>query len=202
MKKTLFEYISNDGGSVVFGLPYTEELIGREAQLTDGEKVRFGNEKAIKCDDELFLIDMAGRILLVEEQEDLSLRALDAEKAASGHNEIPKDLEGWQTDLSFASGFVLTALFADGRLNLKPSPEPEIPASYAEGRKVSIAVKPDTLPDPEAYALETVVIGNKRFLFHFPETGETVFFDARRFLLYALMGGRAVTGFVEIPPKE
>ena len=42
----------------------------------------------------------------------------------------------------------------------------------------------------------------KRFLFRFPETGEVVFFNARRFLLYALMEGRTVTGFVEIPPKE
>ena len=112
MKKTLFDYISNDGSSVVFGLPYTEELIGRAAQLPNGERVSFGNEPAIKCDDELFLVDMGERILLVEEMEDLSLKALDAEKAARGYNEIPEDLEGWETDLSFASGFVLTALFA------------------------------------------------------------------------------------------
>ena len=74
MKKTLFDYISNDGSSVVFGLPYTEELIGREAQLPNGERVSFGNEPAIKCDDELFLVDMEERILLVEEMEDLSLK--------------------------------------------------------------------------------------------------------------------------------
>ena len=62
--------------------------------------------------------------------------------------------------------------------------------------------EPEILPDPETYALETVVTGDKRYLFRFPETGEVVFFNARRFLLYALMGGRAITGFVEIPPKE
>ncbi|MBQ9815174.1 MAG: hypothetical protein IJM53_05710 [Lachnospiraceae bacterium] len=202
MKKTLFDYISNDGSSVVFGLPYTEELIGREAQLPNGERVSFGNEPAIKCDDELFLVDMEERILLVEEMEDLSLNALDAEKAARGYNEIPEDLEGWETDLSFASGFVLTALFAEGKLNLKPSPEPEIPATYAEGRKASPTLTQIILQDPITYALEIVTIGDKRYLLHFPETGEMVFFDARRFLLYALMGGRAVTGFVEIPPKE
>ena len=62
--------------------------------------------------------------------------------------------------------------------------------------------EPEILADPETYALETVVTGEKRFLFHFPETGEVVFLNARRFLLYALMGGRTITGFVEIPPKE
>jgi len=62
--------------------------------------------------------------------------------------------------------------------------------------------EPEVLADPVTYTLETVVTGDKRFLFRFPETGEVVFFNARRFLLYALMEGRTVTGFVEIPPKE
>lgn len=202
MSKKIFDYISNEGKSVLFGLPTTEELIGREAFLPDGEKVCFGNEMAIKCDDDLFLVDMAGRILLVEEQEDLSLKALDAEKAATGKDTIPEDLEGWETDLSFASGYVLTALFKDGKLTLTPSPEPEIPEAFAGMRNPSEDKAPEVLPDPETYALETVITGDKRFLFRFPETGEVVFFDARRFLLYALLEGRTVTGFVEIPPKE
>ena len=202
MSKKLFDYISNEGKNVLFGVPTTEELIGREALLPNGEKICFGNEMAIKCDDDLFLADVAGRILLVEEQEDLSLKALDAEKAASGATTIPEEMEGWETDLSFASGFVLTGLFADGKLKLTPSPEPELPEMFAGDRKAPKTTEPEILPDPETYALETVVTGDKRYLFRFPETGEVVFFNARRFLLYALMGGRTVTGFVEIPPKE
>ncbi|MBR2755245.1 MAG: hypothetical protein Q4D15_01430 [Lachnospiraceae bacterium] len=202
MSKKLFDYISNDGKNVLFGVPTTEELIGREALLPDGEKVCFGNEMAIKCDDDLFLADVGGRILLVEEAEDLSLKALDAEKAASGANTIPEDLEGWETDLSLASGYVLTGLFADGKLRLAPSPEPEIPEAFAGMRNPSENKEPEVLADPVTYTLETVVTGDKRFLFRFPETGEVVFFNARRFLLYALMEGRTVTGFVEIPPKE
>ncbi len=202
MSKKLFDYISNDGKNVLFGVPTTEELIGREALLPDGEKVCFGNEMAIKCDDDLFLVDLGGRILLVEEAEDLSLKALDAEKAASGANTIPEDLEGWETDLSLASGYVLTGLFADGKLRLAPSPEPEIPEAFAGMKNPSENKEPEILADPVTYTLETVVTGDKRFLFRFPETGEVVFFNARRFLLYALMEGRTVTGFVEIPPKE
>lgn len=202
MSMNLFDYISNEGKSVVFGLPTTEELIGREALLPDGEKICFGSEMAIKCDDDLFLANVAGRILLVEENEDLSLKALDAEKAAGGKNALPEDLEGWETDMSFASGYVLTAKFADGKLDLKPSPTPEIPAVYAEEKKYSPAMEPEVCLDPITFALETVVTDDKRFLFRFPETGEVLFFDARRFLLYALLGGRTVTGFVEIPPKE
>ena len=202
MSKKLFDYISNDGKNVLFGVPTTEELIGREALLPDGEKVCFGNEMAIKCDDDVFLVDLGGRILLVEEAEDLSLKALDAEKAASGANTIPEDLEGWETDLSLSSGYVLTGLFADGKLRLAPSPEPEIPEAFAGMRNPSENKEPEVLADPVTYTLETVVTGDKRFLFRFPETGEVVFFNARRFLLYALMEGRTVTGFVEIPPKE
>ena len=202
MSKKLFDYISNDGKNVLFGVPTTEELIGREALLPDGEKVCFGNEMAIKCDDDLFLVDLGGRILLIEEAEDLSLKALDAEKAASGANTIPEDLEGWETDLSLASGYVLTGLFADGKLRLAPSPEPEIPEAFAGMKNPSENKEPEILADPVTYTLETVVTGDKRFLFRFPETGEVVFFNARRFLLYALMEGRTVTGFVEIPPKE
>ena len=202
MSKKLFDYISNDGKNVLFGVPTTEELIGREALLPDGEKVCFGNEMAIKCDDDLFLVDLGGRILLVEEAEDLSLKALDAEKAASGANTIPEDLEGWETDLSLASGYVLNGLFADGKLRLAPSPEPEIPEAFAGMKNPSENKEPEILADPVTYTLETVVTGDKRFLFRFPETGEVVFFNARRFLLYALMEGRTVTGFVEIPPKE
>ena len=202
MSKKLFDYISNDGKNVLFGVPTTEELIGREALLPDGEKVCFGNEMAIKCDDDLFLVDLGGRILLVEEAEDLNLKALDAEKAASGANTIPEDLEGWETDLSLASGYVLTGLFADGKLRLAPSPEPEIPEAFAGMKNPSENKEPEILADPVTYTLETVVTGDKRFLFRFPETGEVVFFNARRFLLYALMEGRTVTGFVEIPPKE
>lgn len=202
MSKNLFDYISNEEKSVVFGLPTTEELIGREAVYPCGEKISFGEEMAIKCDDDLFLVNVAGKILLVEELEDLSLKAFDAEDTCAGACTLPEELEGWQTDLSFASGHVLTGLFADGKLNLKPSPTPEIPEVYRTEKKYSPAIEAEVDLGPESFPVETAVTADKRYLFRFPETGEVVFFDARRFLLYALLNGRTVTGFVEIPPKD
>lgn len=197
MGKNLFDYSSNDGKNTVFGLPTTEELTGRAALLPDGGKICFGDELAVKCDDDLFLADAAGKLLLVEEQPDESLKAQYAEEIAAGAAKLPADLEGWETDLCFASGYVLTALFQNGSLTLKPSPEPELP--NMEGKKSEV---PKEIPaDPVTFALEAVEIGEKRFLLRLPETNETVFFDARRFLLYALLRGRTVAGFVEIPPK-
>ena len=202
MSNKFFDYVSDGGKRIIFGLPSTEELNGREAILPDGGKVCFGDEMAIKCDDDLFLADMAGRILLIEEGEDLSLKALDAEKAAGGANTIPEELEGWETDVCLASGYMLTATFADGSLKLTPASKPQIPPMFLEVGIVSPTVEPDADAEPETFALETVKVGDKRFLFRVPETGEVLFFDARRFLFYALTEGRAVTGFAEIPPKE
>ena len=198
MGKTLFDYISNDGKNLLFGLPKTEELIGRSARLPDGSELCFGDEIAVKSDDDLFLADVAGRIVLAEELPDESLRALDAEKAAAGAAALPEDLEGWETELCFASGYVLTARFADGALTLSPSPEPVIPNPFgpSKSQETEALAAPLTLP------LQAVKTGEKRFLLRFPETGETVFFSARRFLLYAILRGRIVTGFVEIPPKD
>ena len=202
MGKNLFDYCSNEGKNTVFGLPATEELNGRTALLPDGEKVCFGGELAVKCDDDLFLADAGGRLLLVEEQPDLSLRVLDAEKAAAGASVLPEALEGWETDLSFASGYVLTALFADGSLTLKPSPEPVVVNLFAGETEPKPTKQPEFAADPVTFALKAAEVGEKRFLFRFPETGEIVFFNARRFLLYALLRGRIAAGFVEIPPKE
>ena len=202
MGKNLFDYSSNEGKYTFFGLPATEELIGRTALLPDGENICFGNELAVKCDNDLFLADVAGRLLLVEELPDESLKALDAEKAVAGAAKLPEDLEGWETDLGFASGYVLTALFANGSLTLKPSPEPVVADPYADEKKAAAPKAPVIYADPVTFALEAVEIGEKRFLFRLPETGEIVFFDARRFLLYALLRGRIVAGFVEIPPRD
>lgn len=203
MGKNIFDYVSNDGKNTIFGLPFTEELAGRTAILPDGAEVCFGEELAVKCDDDLFLADYAGKILLVEELPDESLKALEAEKTTDGAGVLPEALEGWETDLSFASGYVLTATFKDGTLTLKPSPEPEVPSPY-DDEKEKPAPKAPKAPEasPVTFALETVETGDKRFLFRFPETGEIVFFDARRFLLYAILRGRIVAGFVEVPPKE
>ena len=202
MGKNLFDYSSNDGKNTLFGLPFTEELIGRTALLPDGEKISFSNELAVKCDNDLFLAEVAGRILLVEEQTDESLTALDAEKAVAGAARLPEDLEGWETDLGFASGYVLTALFKDGSLTLKPSPEPDVADPYADEKKPAAPKAQEKPADPVTFALEAVEVGEKRFLFRLPESGEIIFFDARRFLLYAILRGRIVAGFVEIPPKE
>lgn len=203
MGKTLFDYISNDGKYPLFGLPSTEELAGRTACLPDGSKVLFGNELAVKCDDDLFLADVAGKLLLAEELPDESLKALDTEKEAADASALPEALEAWETDLSFASGYVLTALFKDGALTLKPSPEPVIPNPFSSGEEPA-APKAAEVPaaPPMTLSLQAVEIGEKRFLLRFPETGEILFFDGRRFLLYTIVRGRIVTGFVELPPKK
>ena len=198
MGKTLFDFITDGGKYPLFGLPATEELIGRTAPMPDGRPVCFRKETAVKCDDDLFLIEREGRILLAEELADLSLRVLDAEVAAGEASALPPALEGWETDLCFASGYVLTAVFKDGTLTLRPSPEPEM--SNLFGAPAEATEAPD---GPRAeFKLKAAEIGEKRFLLRFPETGETVFFNARRFLLYAVVQGRIVSGFVEVPARE
>ncbi len=196
MRKTLLDCITDGGKYALFGLPATEELAGRSARLPDGAELRFGDELAVKCDDDLFLVQKEDRILLAEELPDESLRALDAEAAAASG--FPEALEGWETDLSFASGCVLTAVFKAGTLTLRPSPEPVLPGGPGEA---SEAPKPPAGP-AAAFPLQAVETGEKRFLLRFPETGETVFLDARRLLLYAILEGRIAAGFVEIPPKD
>ncbi len=200
MGKTFMDYVSDEGKSLLFGLPASEELAGRTARLPDGTEIRFADELAVKCDDDLFLADAAGRLLLVEELEDESLRALDVEAATADAGALPEELEGWETDLCLASGYVLTALFKDGALTLRPSPEPVMEHNPFTSGKKPAAEAPEE--PPLTLALRVVKTGDKRFLLLFPETDEAVFFSARRFLLYALLGGRIVTGFVEIPPKS
>ena len=203
MGNTLFDYFTENGKYTVFGLPATEELNGREARLPDGSAVRFGDELAVKCDDDLFLADAAGRLLLVQEFPDESLKALEAVRTAADAAALPEALEGWKTDLSFASGCVLTAVFGNGTLTLSPSPEPVVANPFSPGGTPAAPKAPETPPAPPvAFSLKAAEIGEKWFLLHFPETGETVFLNARRFLLYAILRGRIVTGFVEIPPKE
>ena len=198
MGKTFFDYISNDGKDLVFGLPFTEELAGRSAALPDGSAVRFGKGLAVKCDDDLFLADVSGRLLLVEELPDESLKALDAETATVGAEALPEALEGWETDFCFASGYVLNASFGNGKLTLRPSPEPDPSNLYSAGG----AAAPKAEAPLAALPLQAAETGDKRFLLRFPETGETVFLDARRFLLYAIFGGRIAAGFVEAPARE
>jgi len=195
MGKTLYDHITDNGRYPLFGLPATEELAGRTARLPDGKELSFGSELAVKCDDDLFLAEKAGRILLIEEQPDASLKALDAEKTAAAASALPEALEGWETDLCFASGYVLTALFRDGTLSLRPSPEPVSPG--AEGVQSPQAELPSV-----SFPLLAAETGDKRFLLRVPETGETVFLDGRRFLLYAIPEGRIAVGFVEAPARE
>ena len=115
MTKTLFDYISNGEKNTVFGAPFTEELQNRSALLPDGAALRFDRELAVKCDDDLFLAEKEGRLYLIRELPDESLTALDAELETAGAAVLPEALEGWVTDLCFASGYVLTAAF-------KPTP--------------------------------------------------------------------------------
>ena len=203
MENTLFDIISNNGKNLLFGLPATEELAGRKALLPEGSELPLGGALAVKCDDDLFLACAAGKLYLAEELPDGSLKALDAELATAGASVLPEALEGWETDLCFASGYVLTAVFRDGTLTLRPSPEPVIANPFASGGALEAPQLPATPPTPLAtLPLNAAETGEKRFLLRFPETGETVFLDARRFLLYAILRGRIVTGFVEAPAKD
>ena len=202
MKNSLFDYISDGGKNTLYGLPATEELKGRKALLPDGAEVTFGDELAVKADDDLFLAEVGGKILLIEELPDESLKAIDAGKTAGAADALPADIDGWETDLCFASGYVLTATFKGGELTLKPSPEPVVDNPFSSSGKPGGAKAP-AAPDapPATFAVKAAEVGEKRFLFRFEDTGEIVFFNARRFLLYALLNGRIVCGFVEIPAR-
>ena len=200
MTKSFFALASNEGKNPIFGVPATEELTGRTAPLPDGKELRFGKELAVKVDDDLFLAEKEGRLLLVRELPDESLTALDAERETAGAAALPEELEGWTTDLCFASGYVLTAAFKDGALILSESPEPVVAGMFGSGGLNAPGAR-EALPPLGTLALEAVEIDRKRFLLRFPETGEIVFFNGRRFLLYAIRDGRPAAGFVEIPPK-
>ena len=202
MEKTFFAYASDGGKNALFGLPATEELIGRTARFPDGTELRFDRELAVKCDDDLFLAETAGGPVLVEELPDERLSAIDAAAATAAASALPEELEGWETELSLATGCVLVAAFKDGAVTLRPSPEPVIPNPFAPGGAQKPKAPETPAAAPLTLRLQAVRTGDKRFLLRFPETGETVFFDGRRFLLYGLVGGRVATGFVEIPPKE
>lgn len=201
MAKTLFDYISNGEKNTVFGAPFTEELQNRSALLPDGAALRFDRELAVKCDDDLFLAEKEGRLYLIRELPDESLTALDAELETAGAAVLPEALEGWVTDLCFASGYVLTAAFKGGALTLSESPEPVVSGMFGSGGLNAPETR-KALPPLGTLAMEAVEIDRKRFLFRFPETGEIIFFNGRRFLFYAILRGRLVAGFVEIPPKE
>ena len=202
MGNTFFDSFSNEGKNTVFGLPFTEELTGRSAVFPDGSEILFGEEPAVKCDDDLFLAAAGGKTLLVEELPDESLKALDADAETAEAAELPFELEGWETDLCLSSGYVLTAVFQEGRLTLRPSPEPVVANPFSSNEAPAAAKKPEPpAAPPVSFALKAVKTGDKRFLLSFPETGEIIFLDARRFLLYGILRGRIVTGFVEIPPK-
>ncbi|MBR4744991.1 MAG: hypothetical protein IK082_12515 [Oscillospiraceae bacterium] len=200
MKETFSDYISDGGRYLPFAVPATEELTGRTARFPDGQEVCFRDETAVKCDDDLFLAEKDGKILLVEELPDGSLMALDAEETTEGAAVLPEELEGWETDLSFASGRVLTAAFGDGTLTLRPSPEPAASAPFTEGDPL-LGAREETAGGPAAFVLKAARTGEKRFLLRFPETGETVFLNARRFLFYAVVDGRITAGFADVPPR-
>ena len=203
MGKTLYDYVTNEGKCLPFGGPTSEELTGRTARFPDGAEIRFDKEPVIKCDDDLFLAEAGGKLLLVKEQEDESLEAQDIAKATAGASALPGELEGWETDLSFASGFVLTGLFKDGALTISESPEPVVGNPFGSGGGgIAAPQAQEALPPLATLALKAVETDEKRFIFCFPETGDAVIFNARRFLLYAFMKGRVVTGFVEVPPRD
>lgn len=202
MKNSLFDYISDGGKNLIYGLPATEELIGRTAKLPCGCELAFDKELAVKADDDLFLAEKDGKVYLIEELADESLKAIDAAETAAAADALPADIEGWEVDLGLASGVVLTATFKGGELTLKPSPEPVVNNPFSSSGKPGGSAAP-AAPDapPVAFPIKCAEIGAKRFVFLFKETGEVLFFNARRFLLYALLNGRIVTGFVEIPAR-
>ena len=201
MEHTFLDTVTGGGKHILFGLPATEELTGRTALFPDGSEIRFGEETAVKTDDDLFLAEREGRILLIEELPDLSLRALDAEEATAGTEAFPETLEGWETDVSFASGRVLTAMFRNGALTLRPSPEPVVANPFGGGDAPAAEQERTPAEEPAVFPLKAAETGEKRFLLRFPETGETVFLNARRFLFYAVRNGRIAAGYADVPPR-
>ena len=197
MRETFLEYVSDGGNYIPFAVPATEELAGRTARLPDGAEIRFGGETAVKCDDDLFLAGKDGRILLVGELPDGSLKALDAEEETEAAPGLPEDLEGWKTDLSFASRRVLTAVFGKDALTLRRSPEPSV-ANMLAGMKTEESDDGRTA----SFVLKAAETGDRRFLLRLPETGETVFLNARRFLFYAILDGRITAGYADVPPRD
>lgn len=201
MKINLYDYVSDCGKNVVYGLPTTEELAGRTAKLPCGCELSFDKELAVKVDDDLFLAEKDGKLYLIEEAADESLKAIDAVETAGAAAAFPEDFEGWETDLCLASGYVLTATFAGGKVTLKPSPEPVVNNPFGGAGTAAPKAPEGPVADPVDFPVKIAETGAKRFILYFPETGETLFFNARRFLLYGLLRGRVVTGFVEIPAR-
>ena len=201
MKNALIDYVSDSGKNVLYGLPATEELAGRTAKLPCGCELSFDGELAVKVDDDLFLAEKDGKIYLVEEAADESLKAIDAAETAGAAAAFPEDFEGWETDLCLASGYVLTATFAGGKVTLKPSPEPVVNNPFGGAGTAAPKAPEGPVADPVEFAVKIAETGAKRFVFLFTESGEILFFNARRFLLYGLINGRIVTGFVEIPAR-
>ena len=201
MRETFLEYVSDGGNYIPFAVPATEELAGRTARLPDGSEIRFGDGPAVKCDDDLFLAEEEGRIFLAEELPDGSLKALDAEEETEGADALPGDLEGWMTDLSFASRRVLAAAFGKGALSLRRSPEPSVLNTFAGASKAGGEEEQDD-GRTASFVLKAAETGEKRFLLRFPETGETVFLNARRFLFYAILDGRITAGYADVPPRD
>lgn len=202
MEHTFLDTVTGGGKHVLFGLPATEELTGRTAVFPDGSEIRFGEETAVKADDDLFLAEKDGSIFLIEELPDESLRGLDAEETTAGAEALPEVLEGWETDVSFASGRVLTATFRNGALTLWPSPEPVVANPFGEGNDRPAEKDRTPAEEPAVFPLKAAETGEKRFLLRFPETGETVFLNARRFLFYAILDGRITAGYADVPPRD
>ena len=202
MGKTVFEIITKGGQLNPHGPPASTELCGRCALLPDGSEVCFKEAVTVKVDDDLFLSEVSGKLFLVEEQPDESLKALDAVKETEGKAALPEDLEGWDTEVSLSPGTVFSAVFKEGTLSLSPAPEVKLPNFFGAPEEPAEPEAPAEPEPPVVLPVEVSETGEKHFLIRFPESGEVLFFNGRRFLLYGILNGRIVCGFAEVPPMN
>ena len=83
---------------------------------------------------------------------------------------MPEEFLAWETEFSVAPGRILKARFSENAVDIEGT----------------------------FFPLKVVRAGEKQYLLLFT-CGASVFFDAKRFLLYSAADGRVVTGYVEVP---
>ena len=92
MKNSLIDYVSCSGKNVLYGLPTTEELAGRTAKLPCGCELSFTGELAVKVDDDLFLAEKDGKLYLIEEAADESLKPICSHSSKAAFSSWPSPL--------------------------------------------------------------------------------------------------------------
>ena len=138
----------------------------------DGAEVMPDGALAVKCEEGKYLIFSERHAFFYEQTSDGGVLA-DTDRLCSASSAMPEEFLDWETEFSAAPGLILTACFKEN----------------------AVAI------DGTLFSLKVLPTGERQYLLLF-ETGETVFFDAKRFLWYSAANGRVVTGYVEVPPRR